>query len=587
MLWFKRWYHERFVNLNRDPIKAVISADVKRKSKRKVIRIIYDGCNDDSIACRHRNSYWFIRRHLHNQAIDTVAASDICHVSNCDWNAIESNETAQRSKTVQVADKIAEHTFINDTRQQTDIDSVNRFSCDDCSQNVCDRSNSFVTDVNEYGNGENDCGSLSKSKDPRLRTFKLSIVPEILCTICNPHSTSFDVKYCLDQSDSNRIQIQYDSDGNAESDEWPPKPFQQIEFLQRRIKELEFFISEIETRVKSNQTSSTNFNSSKCRACDEQPLTDWVIVSIELKSITSCESCADDDHFSRKSSPASFVQYYTTSEFSGRRTIVTVHQCPSNYSLSDRGFIERTANSSCQSQEYGIYESHSCALERLLWFVRLLDLNIQTGTPSSDNSTAAVEANLEAAEPTNTQPSCTNQSDSTMKFTSIAASTRRTFHSSDSIFLKDPMYPEFNYLLQEPCSSSKHSNVLTAQMFHNSLSSISTTDSPYITPPKKSYSTESINEYFGLNECGDIIIHIDHICEEKGFGFLLGRKKKIYCDVPYGEEVYEQPKFSLKFAVKRFFRAMSSTICKCTTAVGELLKTNFLSFATHGKNIVK
>lgn len=346
---FRRWFRERFVNPNRDLVKAAISADFNKKCKRKVIRIIYNGCNDDSTACHHRNSYWFIPRHQHNQAIDTVAADDCSNVSNTnsDWNAIESNGAIQRSKAAQVADKSAEHAFINDMWQQTDIDSTNRFSCDDCSNVECERSsNSFVTDVNEYGNGENDCGSLPKPKDPRLRTFKLSIVPEILCNICNPHSTSFDVKHCLVQS--NRFQIQYDSDGTAESDEWPPKPFQQIEFLQRRIRELEFFIAEVETRVRSNHTSSANPNSSKCRVCNEQSLTDWVIVSIELKSITSCESCADDNSIS---SPASLVQYYTTSEFSGRRTIVTVHQCPSNYSLSDRGFIERTTASSCQSQD--------------------------------------------------------------------------------------------------------------------------------------------------------------------------------------------------------------------------------------------
>lgn len=580
MLWFKRWYHERFVNHTRDTVKTVISADVKKKSKRKVIRIIYDGCNDDSITCRHRNSYWFIRRRRPNQSIDSVVAS-ISNISknNCDRNAIELNTTtnSQTTTTINEAHKlqVSDKNVIinNDTRQSTDIDCPSRFSCGN-SEIFLKNHDSFVTNVNQYGNGEYDCGSLSKSKDPRLRTFKLSIVPEICCNICNPttttKTTSFDVNHCL-ESDSNRIQIQYDSDGITDSDEWPPKPFQQIEFLQRRIKELEYFITEIETRVKSTTTPDANQNLRRCRVCDEQPLTDWVIVSIELKPITSCESFSDDERSSSitkassSSSTASstFVQYYTTSEFSDRKTIVTVHQCPSNYSLNNRGLYERTSQSS-SLQEYGINETNSCAIERFLCFVRFLDLNIQTGTPSLFDA-IAVEA-------IDTTPSCTSgSSDSAMKFSSISTSARRECHSSDSIFLKDPMYPEFNYLLQEPCSSSKHSNVLTAQMFHNSLSSISTIDSlktPYIAALNYC-STESIPEYFGLNECGDIIIHIDHICEEKGFGFLLGRKKKVYCDVPYGEEVYEKPKFTLKFAVKRFFQAMSNTICKCTTVVGE------------------
>lgn len=580
MLWFKRWYHERFVNHTRDTGKAVLSADVKKKLKRKVIRIIYDGCNDDSITCRHRNSYWFIRR---RRPIDSTIVTSIRNISrhNSDENAIELNTTATATTTsisqstkaihnLQVDDKNV--IINNDTQQSTDIDSSSRFSCGS-SELFFQNCDSFVTNVNQYGNGENDCGSLSKSKDPRLRTFKLSIVPEICCNICNPSAASFDVKHCLN-NDSSRIQIQYDSDGTAETDEWPPKPFQQIEFLQQRIKELEYFIAEIETRVRSNTTTTSttipdsNQNSRKCQACDEQPLTDWVIVSIESKPITTCESFSDDDRFSSitPQSSSSFVQYYTTSEFSDRKTIVTVHQCPSNYSLNSQGLYERTSQSS-SLQEYGINETDTCAIERLLCFVRFLDLNIQTGTPSLFDAIA-----VEAIDTIPSSSSASSESNSTMKFSSISTSQRCDGHSSDSIFLKDPMFPEFNYLLQEPCSSSKHSNVLTAQMFHNSLSSISTIDSlksPYIASLNYC-STESIPEYFGLNECGDIIIHIDHICEEKGFGFLLGRKKKIYCDVPYGEEVYEKPKFTLKFAVKRFFQAMSNTIGKCTTVVGEL-----------------
>lgn len=572
MLWFKRWFHERFVNHSKDNVKAVISADVKIKSKRKVIRIIYDGCNDDSITCRHRNSYWFIRRRRPNQSIDSDVTSISCvSKNNCDRNVIESNittetatatinRTTNETHQIQVADNNV--IINNDTLQPPDIDCSSRFSCGS-SEIFLPNCDSFVTNVNQYGNGENDCGSLSKSKDPRLRTFKLSIVPEICCNICNPTitktTTSFDVKPCL-ESDLNRIQIQYDSDGTAETDEWPPKPFQQIDFLQRRIKELEFFITEIETRVRSSTTPDTNQNSHKCRVCDEQPLTDWVIVSIEQKPIASqCESFSDDDRFSSiTTQSSSFVQYYTTSEFSDRKTIVTVHQYPSNYTLNYR---DRTSQSS-SLQEYGINET--CAIDRLLCFVRFLDLNIQTGTPSLFDAIA-----VEAVDTTSSYTS--SGSNTTMKFNSISTSTRRDCHSADSIFLKDPMYPEFNYLLQEPCTSSKHSNMLTAQMFNNSLSSISSIDSlktPFIASLNYC-STESIPEHFGLNEYGDIIIHIDHICEEKGFGFLLGRKKKIYCDVPYGEEVYEKPKFTLKCAVKRFFKAMSDTLGKCTTVVGE------------------
>lgn len=534
MPWFKRWYHERYVNRARDNMQSILCGDVRKRRQRKVIRIIYSGCNRNSIVCRHRNSFWFIRKRRLNRSIVTSSA-------NCaQIDTADSNRYGKQR--AQVTDKV--HRVITSDRQSDTHTSYRQFY----GSEEFDRRKpvSFVTDVNQYGNGENDCDSLSKSKDSRLRTFKLSIVPEICCSICNP--APFDVKQCI-ESDPNRIEVQYDSDGPADTDEWPPKPFQQIEFLQRRINELEYFIADIETRVKSSDQNT-------CRVCDDQRLTDWVIVSIELKSIrTSCESLSDDEHLSSCSASSSIVQYYTTSEFRNKQTVVTVHQCPTDHLLSDRELYEFSRQS-----EYGTFHSHNCMLERLLCCLKFLDFNIKTGTPSSDLFPA--------------DSSCSSRSDSTMKFTSISLPHRSDFQSSDSVFLKDPMYPEFNYLLQEPCSSSKHSNMLTAQMIHNSFSSISSMDSlkSSFHIPTKCYSIESIPEYFGLNECGDIIIHIDHICEEKGFGFLMGRKKKLYCDVPTGEEVYETPKFSLKFAVKRFFSAMSDTFCKCTTVVGESSK---------------
>lgn len=615
-MWFKRWYHEKFVNPTRND---------NAKAKRKVIRIIYDSCSDDdSIACGERNNgHWFLQRQLFRPSIDSNAIASIGGDKNennnnfdNDRTAIEATELVQMvtGKKAQVIDNssIEQTTHITannangEQRQSIDIDDDNdvicRYGTDDDGgreefQSLANIS--FVTDVNKYGNGEKS-GLLSKPTDPRRRTFKLSIVPKINCSFCNQnrpqHTTSFDVKTCISNASiSNRFQIQYDNDdGIADIDEWPPKTnFQQIDFVQRRIKELEYFISEIENRVRndseSTSTSSssisnccnsitasadTNQSNTECQYCNEQSLTDWVIVSIELQSITTCENFPSDDHLSssgkESSSSTTYAQYYTTSEVCDKHTIITVHPFQSHCTLNDR--------KSSSQLDYG----HNCTVAgQLLCICKLLDFNnIQTGTPSIDyphhhhhrfgtSSSDSFSCHHDQQH---------HQSDSgSMKFTSIPTTLARDFHSTDSFFHKDPMYPEFNYLLQEPCTSSKHHNMLTAQMIHASLSSLSSTiDSSKLvsalTPSLKCCSIESIPEYFGLNECGDIIIHVDHICEETGFGFLAGRKKKIYCDVPYGEEVCEKPKFSLKYAVKRFFKAMSDTIGKCAV-VGEFKTT--------------
>lgn len=564
-MWFKRWYHERFVNHSNDTMTLAIANNMNKCIKRKVIRIIYDRCNDDTIVCCHRKHDWLIQRRQYNCTIESNIDE---HVG--DQNAIEActfDEFVGQHHQTQVTDKNVEQSVINDT-QITDI-NFNDHNVNGTPSNNQRTNISFVTDVNEYGNGENDSGSLSKSKDPRLRTCKLSIVPEICCNICkktNHQTSSIDVKECF-ESVSNRIQVQYDSDGIVDTDEWPPKSFQQIEFLQQRINELEYFISEIENRKKcgisscsstskkNHLTSGTNQSNKPCRYSDEQSSTDWVIVSIELKSFTSCESFSDDDHFGSVKESSSYVQYYTTSEYSDKKTIVTVHQYPINNLLNEQH--QSYTNS---SSDYGIHESHNCAVGRLLCICNLLDCNIETGTPSIDSiPTDILNTSISSCNSTSTETK--------MKFTSIFPSLGREYHSTDSIFIKDAtVQTEFNYQLQDPCSSSKHSNVYTAQVIHNSLSSSSTNDTqklPFKTTIKYC-STESIPEYFGLNECGDIIIHVDHIDEETGFCFLAGRKKKLYCDVPYGEEVCEKSTFSLKYAVKRFFKAMSNTICKCT-----------------------
>lgn len=629
MMWFKRWYHERFVShtSKNNETNSGSNIELSAGAKRKVIRIIYDSCDDgdDSISRGHRrnHSQWLIQRQLIRRSIDSFAATgiDINRNENNNFNAhhtaIEATELVQtiKGKKIQVIDNdsieqttpiIVADNVVAAEEHSTDIDDdviSELFMHDSGSREEIQSApaNSFVTDVNKYGNGEKS-GLLSKPKDPRLRTFALSIVPKINCNFCNQnHHTSIDVNSCFsnDDSISNRIQIQYDDD------EWPPKSLQQIDFVQRHIKELEYFISEIENRVESNSGSrsesisssiSSSISNNSCNSitsfdddtnrsyttechCNEQSLNDWVVVSIELRSITTCENLSSDDNLIGKESSSStpsasptYVQYYTTSEICDKRTIITVHPFQSNCTLNDR--------KSSSQLDYG----HNCT-GQLLCICKLLDFNnIQTGTPSSVDHQHHRHHHQFATEVASTS-SCHHQQpsdSSSMKFTSISTTLARDFHSTDSFFRKDPMYPEFNYLLQEPCTSSKHSNMLTAQMIHASLSSISSSiDSPKLLSPFmqssiKCCSTESIPEYFGLNECGDIIIHIDHICEETGFGFLAGRKKKIYCDVPYGEEVYEKPKFSLKYAVKRFFKTMSDTIGKCTS-VGELKQKNYAS----------
>jgi hypothetical protein len=56
----------------------------------------------------------------------------------------------------------------------------------------------------------------------------------------------------------------------------------------------------------------------------------------------------------------------------------------------------------------------------------------------------------------------------------------------------------------------------------------------------------NVKQYFGLNDCGNIIIHVDHIAEEHGEAMLMKKKyKSMFKDVPVGEEMVEDKRFHM------------------------------------------
>lgn len=65
----------------------------------------------------------------------------------------------------------------------------------------------------------------------------------------------------------------------------------------------------------------------------------------------------------------------------------------------------------------------------------------------------------------------------------------------------------------------------------------------------------SIPRLFGLNEYDGIIINIDHIVEERGYGFLMKRKKQMYRCIEYGETIDENKLVKREpwiFVIKQF-----------------------------------
>lgn len=587
-MWFKKLFRGNSVNhFNKcDMATEAITSNVINKNSKSISKSIEADCDIDSMNSCHKQ---FIRESTsEKKSIQLNDANNItASISSNDKNnktenrmivvnnsmvineSIITSTTDKHELQVIIDKKKLEHTISNNT-QEIDIETTfHRFSDrpNDHEQqaeiHTTENEISCITNVNNNGNGENDCDSLSKSKDTRLQTAKLNIVSNT--NICRSNSSiTFDV-YCDDKNHLASVSC---------TNEWPSLKSQQCDFLHCQAKEVELIIAK--NKIERNINCSDNINN--CCVCDDQALIDWVIISIELKPIltASCEQFLNDNNSqideSLLSSSAAVQQqyYYTSSEYSDidSQPIVSLHSCPSIYTLNDEQELEHRIHFANQ-QDYGIsyYPTSKSKLRRLIRFLKIFDCGIRSGIPVSC-----------IIETSSLSSSSTNIKIDKMKFNdSISTLNERNFLSSDSLFTNDcdNIYSDYtSYALQEPCSSDKKVNPFATPMIHSTYTSITTIDS--IKSQAKYLSIESIPQYFGLNEYGDIIINIDHICEEKGFGFMMRRKKEIYRKIPYGEEVYEKYGSGIAVACKRIFKTLTSTFWKCNRGEFISIEREFL-----------
>lgn len=432
---------------------------------------------------------------------------------------------------------------VNGDDNRRSIDIVLQSANDDGSNNV-----------NVHGNGENK-NALSKSKETR-RQKKIIVVrnnnnncrSQISESRIIGHSISNSstgqhcingISNCTTTDDSNGCQCTENCSLNGNHRN-----------LRRRVRDLENFISTIGdenetnewTAIKNQQNTYDDAGSDpalKSASLDhEQILLDWVIVTLELERVSVCEYRFDDEEQCSCAQPESHFQFCTTSEYSERNdsTIITLHRYSSLISLAQRDFgVHQTAKRRREvcndtAYDYGLFHSRNRMIQCLLWFIKFLDFNIKTGSVCP--STATID-------------------DSDMKSSMSIYSSR--YVSADSLYSVSDQRVEFNYLMHEPCCSQKMpSNITNSPLVHSVCSS----------EANIAETSVSIPDYFGLNDYGDIIIHVDHVGEEKGFGFKMHRKKNVYRNVVRGKEVTEK-KINFKVAMKRFFKELISTFCEC------------------------
>lgn len=388
--------------------------------------------------------------------------------------------------------------------------------------NDCRSSDTISSNVNTNGNGESG-GTSAQSKETRRR--KIIIVRK-----------SND-NWHRNQNNRKDIQIEKDrfgefienGDDYIENSECNGEQILSISnrpsdcFLEQRAGEIETFVKHVNGNV---------YNTG-----NENILNDWVVISLNVDYSRTIDGLSDDedddDNDSIDNNCWPLNQYYTTSEFCNFEdsTIITVHRCSSQTSLwltneSNGNHLKLNGNTTFNcNRKHGL-------IRRLGRILNILHLNAQTGS---------VSLNIDKL--------------TKMKNTLNSSENPRKIISIESLYLSEE-FQNINVLLQNPCSINK----MTAEkeFFANQ----SDTDHSSISSSKSNLNDLPVEQYFGLNECGDIIIHVDHICENEGFGFMMRRKKQLYKNVAVGKEVQEKKFNGIRMAIKNFFKEIMSVVRK-------------------------
>lgn len=518
MLWFKKWYREKFVN----PFEN--DAITNLRDNEKSTETMLSGQRNTPLVLKQSNRYLRNKKKSKRSITENIFDN---RKNNNDQDVAVYSTLANVSTKIKVIDK-ATNQVISETRR-VDIDtSIRIFKGEH--EYYSDASDSSVTDVNQYGNGESDCDFLSKSKDSRLHCQTKSTVGTTKLKLSEPFISEILPSFNeLSSIHSDRSGLATNlSDSNCRH-----------KLLLKQAREPKNF------KTDSCKNIESYFNPRKriinqYRTCNEHQFDDWVIVSIELKPITSCAGSSDDDE------SASSVQYYTSCEYSiDKQSMVTLHNCPSIYTSINPDSQAIDTLGLKRIEYYGITCSHSRKIQRLLWLFGMFDFNIKTGTPFYD-----LYATSYASTASFLNLNCCTKNIANLKSSDFHGS----FLSSESILSSDTMSSDLEFRSSEPCSSKTQFNLFLGR---SAFTSVSTVDSS-----SKYHTTESIPDYFGLSDHGDIIINLDHIPVEKGFGFMMRRKKEVYRKVPYGEEMCEKEFFNLG-SIKRMFKSFSDKICKC------------------------
>lgn len=355
-----------------------------------------------------------------------------------------------------------------------------------------------------------------------------------------PKAKSFvisDEYYC---GSSSEYATTVESDGDVEFDfDYEHSVTDNESSLRNQAQNLEYFISDPEETTRLNRWNVERrrkrrlrrgffnipgeFHTCRYRS-EEGTKSDWVIITIELERTESCDSSLNEE----------LIQLIEGSA-SGNST-------PSGDSVQPPS--QSDSNLPSIDENYGLIYVRNSFLRRILQCLRIFDFNIKFGQPLPDELNHRL---ARQAIPTESE-----------LLHRIRETNLGIDHHQQVLNYQINSY----FRSQEPCCSKNmdlEMDKMATFFFGGSKSDIESKST--IDQLKNQSDATCIAKYFGLNDDGDIIIHYDHIVEQKGYGFLMKRKRNIYRRVGFAQEMFETDILPSP-PVASFFTRFLRLLCK-------------------------
>lgn len=389
-------------------------------------------------------------------------------------------------------------------------------NCTDDIEQYNDGSSSFL-------NPDGDGGKRSDLEPPKAKLFVIS--DEYYCGSSSDYATDTESDGDV-ASDIDYERSQTDTDHSA---------------LRKQARDLEHFISDPEETTrwprrnadgrKKKRVRRGFFNiPGEFRTCsyktEEESRSDWVVVTVELERTYSCDSTLNE-HFCQ----------------------LIENSARDNSSSSGASADPQTNSSDPKAtlpgidEDYGLFYARNRHLRRLLRVFRFFDFDIKFGKPLPDQLKRHL---AKCAEPTES-PLLQRIRE---KNEEIDRHERLLRYQRNSYFLSQ----------EDPCCSrtmDMEMDKMTTLLFQGSTPD---TDCKSSNQSKNESDTFCVAKYFGLNDDGDIVIHFDHIVEQKGYGFLMRRKRRTYRRVGFAQEISESERVPV--IANSFLTNLLESLCK-------------------------